>query len=192
MFPRRFVMVAVVGLVVFALLGAWSGSVQRDAWLQGYLVGQAAGGEGAKAAPLAPFLYGGYGPFGGPRFGSNPFGFLFPLLFFGLVIFGLSRLGRFMAWQRWAAQGGPGGPQGPQGPGSEGQAPQFGQPYGPWGWHGRHGHRPPWWAQPPQSGQQPQSGDAPTQPPTPRGWGEQPPQREAEASGGEPRHVAYL
>lgn len=166
--PRRFLIGGVVALLVlFGIFGAVNSSAKQDAYMQGYLMGRlSASGEGA-TGPVAPFMVPGYGypgGFGGPRFGGNPFGFIFPLLFFGLVLFGLSRLFRFAAWRRWGGPRGygPGGPWGgphgwhgqpqpPAGGGGEGQ-PQPG--WGPWGWQGQ---TPPGWGQAP--GAAPKSDD---------------------------------
>lgn len=168
MFPRRFVFVVVAFLVVFGIFGAIGSSMRQDAWMQGYLMGQlSAGKEGAANPVLAPYLYRGFGGFGGPHFGVGPFGFIFPLLFIGLVIFGVSRACRYAAWRRGGGQGsGPWGGHhgwhGQQPPaGGEGRSGGSQQPGGPWGWHGP---TPPGWGQAPSAEPKTETGSAEDRP----------------------------
>ncbi len=115
MFPRRLVIGVVVGLLVLGLLMTGISSMQRDAWMQGYLLGRlSTGSDGGTTGQLLPYLYPGYG---GPHFGG--FGFIF---FLGLLFLLFVGLRHFFRYQAWHQQGGPEG--------------------GPWG---RRGHRPPWW-----------------------------------------------
>ncbi|HYN88557.1 MAG TPA: hypothetical protein VER55_08495 [Ardenticatenaceae bacterium] len=126
MFPRRLVVGALALLLLFGLLIGASGAAQRDAWMQGYMVGRlSAGGEGDAAAPLAPYFYG--GGYRGPHFGG--LGLIFVL---GLLFFLFGAVGKFFRCWGWRHSGGPGG--------------------GPWG---RHGYGPPGWGrqQPPESEQ---------------------------------------
>jgi hypothetical protein len=57
-------------------------TAQRQAWMQGYMMGQMAGGTGSQqAAPILPYLYGGQaGPWSG-GFGSGS-----PLLLIGGIL----------------------------------------------------------------------------------------------------------
>jgi hypothetical protein len=137
MFPRRMLFIGIAALVVFAIFGTVISNVQRDAWTQGYLVGQLSAQGDGKAAALAPLAYGGGYPgmYGGPHFGG--IGLVFLLGFGFLAFMGFSR---FMMWRYWMSQRGPEGQGQPGNPG----AAQGGPWGGPWG-H-RHGHRPPpWW-----------------------------------------------
>ncbi|MFN8499029.1 MAG: hypothetical protein U0641_14360 [Anaerolineae bacterium] len=151
MFPRRFIGIAIGLLLLFGLLFVVGPSMQHDAWMQGYLMGQLASGKDAgSAALLAPYMM----QHGGPGFGGFGFFLLIPL---GILFFvGIGKFMRYRAWQHGYGPGVPGGPG---------------------GWH-RHG--PPPWAQgqPPQPGQgQPQHPDQPQgqpeqgQPGTPP-WGQ--------------------
>ena len=182
MFPRRFLGIAIGLLLIVGLLFVVP-SMQRDAWMQGYLMGQLASGKDAgSTALLAPNMMHGYGPgFGGPGF--------FLLIPLGILFFiGLGKFMRHRAWQHGYGQGGPGGwhhhgpPPWAQGQPQQGQAqpqtpdqpqgprPEQGQPSTPpWGpgtppWAAWQ--QPPWgqWQTPPQPSQPPTagSGDRPT------------------------------
>ena len=164
MFPRRFLAIAIGLLLIFGLLFVVP-SMQRDAWMQGYLMGQMASGKDAgSAALLAPYMMR-----GGPGFGGFGFFLLIPL---GILFFvGLGKFMRFRAWQHgygpggwhhhgpppWAQGQPPQGPAQPQTPDQpQGPPPESGQPGGPpWGQG-----TPPWaaWQQPPW-------GATPTPPP---------------------------
>ena len=132
MFQRRFMFVALVGLIVLVLLFGAVSAGQRDAWTQGYMMGRlSAGTDGANsAAPLLPYMYGG-------QFGLHPFfgGFGLLLLIGGLFLFfGVARCFRFHAWGMHG---------GPWAHGPEGQAPSDQQQARGWG---RRGYGPPpWW-----------------------------------------------
>ncbi len=148
MFPRRFLGIAIGVLLLFGLLFVVGPSMQRDAWMQGYLVGQMASGKDAgSAALLAPYMM----HQGGPGFGGFGFFLLIPLAV--LFFIGMGKFMRHRAWQH----GYGGGAQGWQG--------------GPGGWH-RHG--PPWAQGQPQpqnpdqpQGQPPEQGQTGTPP-----WGQ--------------------
>ncbi|MFN8475823.1 MAG: hypothetical protein U0822_26825 [Anaerolineae bacterium] len=137
MVPRRFIGLAIGLLLVFGLLFVVP-SMQQNAWMQGYLMGQLAGGKDASSAALLPYMMHG----GGPGFGGFAFLLLIPL---GILFF--VGVGKFMRYRAWQQGYGPGGPQGWHG--------------GPGGWH-RYG--PPPWAQgqgAPQGQEQPQNPDQP-------------------------------
>ncbi|MFN8484534.1 MAG: hypothetical protein U0768_15960 [Anaerolineae bacterium] len=185
MFPRRFIGMAIGALLLFGLLFVVAPNMQRDAWMQGYLMGQLAGGKDAGAAALlAPYMM----HSGGPGFGGG-FGFLLLIPLGFLFFVGVGKFMRYRAWQHGYGHGGPGGwhrhgpppwaqgqgaPQGqaqpqtpdqPQGPpeGGQPQTPPWGQGGPPWAqWQ-----QPPWgqWQQPPQTPPPPSSGssDRPTE-----------------------------
>lgn len=130
-----------------------------EAWQAGYTAGVlAAQSSDSNAAPLPPSAYYSYNAaYGGPR--DSGFGFIFPLIFFGLTFFAFSRLMRFWAWRKFG-RGGPGWGRGPWGgPGFDGPSPPpwarggwHGHEHGPWhhderyerGPWGRHSDGPPW------------------------------------------------
>ena len=61
MFPRRFLVVALVALLALGLFTAINSTLQRDAWLQGYTLGRlSAGTQGGNVAPLPPSFNPGY------------------------------------------------------------------------------------------------------------------------------------
>ena len=67
MYGKRFLMKALVGLLVIALLMGGVSSLQRNAWMQGYMMGQlGAGGDGGAAIPYIAYGLQGYG---GPHLG---------------------------------------------------------------------------------------------------------------------------
>ena len=69
MYGKRFLMKALVGLLVIALLIGGASSLQRNAWMQGYMMGQlGAGGDGKAVIPYMAYGLQGYG---GPGFGRR-------------------------------------------------------------------------------------------------------------------------
>ena len=122
MYPRRFLVMALVGLLIAGLLFAGIGSAQRSAWTQGYLMGRlSASGDGSKLPPPDPYLYS--GGYAGPHSGGLGVFFLI-----GLVLLALATLGRLFrpwGWHHGEPGNTPGGRQG------EKWAP--------------HWRRPPWW-----------------------------------------------
>jgi hypothetical protein len=130
MFPRKFIMIAAVALLLLVFVVGVVPNAQREAWTQGYLVGRLSdGAAGASSAQLPAFAYPGYaGPNYGPHFGG--------LGFIILLILGFFLFTRFFHCMRWRAGQGWGGPegQGPQGPQADYSGPRR-----------RHGHHAPWW-----------------------------------------------
>ena len=58
MVGKRFLMKALVGLLVIALLIGGASSLQRNAWMQGYMMGQlGAGADGSAAYPTWPMAF---------------------------------------------------------------------------------------------------------------------------------------
>jgi hypothetical protein len=100
MYGKRFLMKALVGLLVIALLIGGASSLQRNAWMQGYMMGQLSAGSDGKA--VIPYMAYGTQGYGGPGLGGGLailFGIgLLALLFVG---FGRTFLGR-----RWATPDG--------------------------------------------------------------------------------------
>ncbi len=150
MFPRRFMGVVVAGFIALGVFMMVNANAQRDAWMQGYLLGRVSGGgSDAAASTLLPLVYGGYLGQGGP-------GGFAPFLFIGLAalaIFGVSRAMRAQAWRHHGGAWGQPGQLPPwakpeQTPGSE-DASRAQTP--PWG------HRPPWWGDAPPSTPVPQT-----------------------------------
>jgi len=106
MVGKRFLMKALVGLLVIALLIGGASSLQRNAWMQGYMMGQlgASGGGGAAIPYMAYGLQG----YGGPGLGGG----LTILLGVGLLALLFMGFSRVFHGGPWAMQGGPqGGPQ---------------------------------------------------------------------------------
>ncbi len=100
MYGKRFLMKALVGLLVIALLIGGASSLQRNAWMQGYLMGQlSAGGDGSAALPYMAYGLQGYG-------GSGLGGGLAILFGIGLLALLVMSAGRFFFGRRWAMQGG--------------------------------------------------------------------------------------
>jgi hypothetical protein len=106
MYGKRFLMTALVGLLVIALLMGGVSSMQRNAWTQGYMMGQlGASGDGKAAIPYMAYGLQGYG---GPGLGGG----LTILFGIGLLAILFVSFGRFFRGGRWAMQGGPqGGPE---------------------------------------------------------------------------------
>jgi hypothetical protein len=108
MVGKRFLMKALVGLLVIALLIGGASSLQRNAWMQGYMLGQlGAGSDGGAAIPYMAYGLQGYG---GPGLGGG----LAILLGVGLLALLFMGFGRVFLGRPWAMQGGPqgGDPQG--------------------------------------------------------------------------------
>jgi hypothetical protein len=102
MFGKHFLVKALVGLLVIALLVGGVSASQRDAWTQGYMVGRlSAGSDGGALTPLMPYGYGGYA---GPQFGG--FGVILGL---GLLVLVLVGVGGAVMHRTWAMHGGPQG-----------------------------------------------------------------------------------
>jgi hypothetical protein len=100
MYGKRFLMKALVGLLVIALLIGVSSSMQRNAWMQGYMMGQlSAGGDGKAVAPYMAYSLQGYG-------GSGLGGGLAILLGVGLLALLFLGFGRIFLGGRWATPGG--------------------------------------------------------------------------------------
>lgn len=119
MFRGRFLLPIIGLFVVFTLM--WSvGNNRReeqDAWMQGYMAGQASvqqtdGGSVVNPLPYNMYAQGFRSDRGGPGF----FGII-PVLLLGFIAFKVIRGGMFRRWQQ---AGGPG--------------------YGPWGNYDRHNH----------------------------------------------------
>jgi hypothetical protein len=107
MHGKRFLMKVLVGLFVIALLIGGASSLQRNAWMQGYMVGQL--GAGADGGAAMPYMAYGLQGYGGPHLGGG----LTILLGFGLLALLFMGFGRIFLGRSWAMQGGPeGGPQG--------------------------------------------------------------------------------
>ena len=106
MVGKRFLMKALVGLLVIALLIGGASSLQRNAWMQGYMMGQlSAGGDGKAVIPYMAYGLQGYG-------GSGLGGGLAILLGIGLLALLLIGFGRIFLGRPWAMHNGPqGGPQ---------------------------------------------------------------------------------
>lgn len=100
----RFLSFAVIALLLIGLLALGGSAMQRNAWTQGYLMGQAAAsGDGSASAALAPYMAYGHGLGGGlagPGFGL--LACLFPL---GLLAFLAFAFGGFFRHKAW--RGGP-------------------------------------------------------------------------------------
>ena len=107
MYGKRFLMKALVGLLVIALLIGGVSSLQRNAWMQGYIMGQlSAGGTGSAALPY--MAYGLQGN-GGPGLGGG-LAILFGIGLLALLFMGF---GRMFLGRPWAMHDGPqGGPVG--------------------------------------------------------------------------------
>jgi hypothetical protein len=69
MYGKRFLMKALVGLLVIALLIGGASSLQRNAWMQGYMMGQLSGGGDGKA--VIPYMAYGLQGYGGPGLGGG-------------------------------------------------------------------------------------------------------------------------
>lgn len=98
----RFLSFALVALLVIGLLVFGVSTMQRNAWTQGYLMGQAAaGGDGTAGFALAPAMAYGHG------FGAPGFGLLACLLPLGLLAFLVFAVGGFFRHKAWHGAGGP-------------------------------------------------------------------------------------
>ena len=108
MVGKRFLMKALAGLLVIALLMGGASSLQRNAWMQGYMIGQLGANGGGSAA--IPYMAYGLQGYGGPHLGGG----LAILLGIGLLALLFMGFGRVFLGRPWAMQGGPqgGGPQG--------------------------------------------------------------------------------
>ena len=103
MVGKRFLMKALVGLLVIALLIGGASSLQRNAWMQGYMMGQlGAGGDGGAVIPYMAYGLQGYG---GPGLGGG----LAILLGVGLLALLFMGFSRVFLGRPWAMQGGPQG-----------------------------------------------------------------------------------
>ena len=69
MVGKRFLMKALVGLLVIALLIGGASSLQRNAWMQGYMMGQL--GAGADGGTALPYMAYGLQGYGGPGLGGG-------------------------------------------------------------------------------------------------------------------------
>lgn len=143
MFPRRFVVVAAIALLILGLIMAGgAAAAQRQAWMQGYMLGRmSTGTDGANSlAPVLPYMVPGYGGYAGPHFGG--FGLLLGIgaLF---LLFGFLRFVGCMAWRHggpWGRRGMWGGypPDQPGQPGPQERSEAYAGR--------RQWHRAPWWA----------------------------------------------
>ena len=108
MHGKRFLMKALVGLLVIALLMGGASSLQRNAWMQGYMMGQL--GAGADGGAAIPYMAYGLQGYGGPHLGGG----LAILLGLGLLAFLFMGFSRVFLGRPWAMQGSPqgGGQQG--------------------------------------------------------------------------------
>ena len=113
MVGKHFLMKALGGLLVIALLIGGASSLQRNAWMQGYMMGQLGASGGGSAA--IPYMAYGLQGYGGPHLGGG----LAILLGIGLLALLFMGFGRVFHGRPWAMQGGP------QGGGSQGN-PQVG------------------------------------------------------------------
>ena len=103
MVGKRFLMKALVGLLVIALLIGGASSLQRNAWMQGYMMGQL--GAGTDGGAAIPYMAYGLQSYGGPGLGGG----LAILLGFGLLALLFIGFGRVFLGRPWAMQGGPQG-----------------------------------------------------------------------------------
>jgi hypothetical protein len=107
MVGKRFLMKALVGLLVIAHLIGGASSLQRNAWMQGYMMGQlGASGDGKAVIPYMAYGLQGYG---GPGLGGGL------AIFLGVGVLALLFIGfsRVFHGRPWATPGSPqGGPQG--------------------------------------------------------------------------------
>jgi len=103
MYGKRFLMKALVGLLVIALLIGGASSLQRNAWMQGYMMGQL--GAGADGGAAIPYMAYGLQGYGGPGLGGG----LAILLGLGLLAVLFMGFSRVFLGRPWAMQGGPQG-----------------------------------------------------------------------------------
>lgn len=97
MFPRRMVMIVVIGLVIFSLISLGNNAGYSQGYQMGYV---AAGGEIETMAPAMVRSNGFFWPF------ALAFGFIFKVGFFLLM---LMLIGKFFHFFRWRVAGGHGG-----------------------------------------------------------------------------------
>jgi hypothetical protein len=102
MYGKRFLMKALVGLLVIALLIGGASSLQRNAWMQGYLMGQLSSGSGSNGSAALPYMAYGLQGYGGPGVGGG----LTILLGLGLLALLFVGFGRFFLGRRWATPDG--------------------------------------------------------------------------------------
>lgn len=148
MFGKRFLVTALVGLLVIALLVGGMSAMQRNAWSQGYMMGRlSTGSDGGAVTPYVPYGYPGSAYLGGAPFGGG-LGLIFLL---GLLFVLFLAIGRSFRHRAWAMHGGPdGGPDGM----SDHPWKHMGPPAG--GQGAQQWHRPPWcWGQENDSQAQP-------------------------------------
>jgi hypothetical protein len=100
MYGKRFLMKALVGLLVIALLIGVASSMQRNAWMQGYMMGQLSAGGDGKA--VIPYMAYGLQGSGGPGLGGG----LAILLGLGLLALLFVGFGRTFPGRRWATPDG--------------------------------------------------------------------------------------
>ena len=143
MFRGRFLLPIIGLFVVFSLI--WSVGNNRheeqEAWMQGYMAGQASVQQTDSGTVVNPAPYGMYGQgYRGDRGGPGFFGII-PVLLLGFLAFKVIRGGMFRRWQQ---AGGPAG-YGPWGDQHEGRGPWGRGPQGrgPWerGHHSEGGER---------------------------------------------------
>jgi hypothetical protein len=103
MVGKRFLIKALVGLLVIALLIGGASSLQRNAWMQGYMMGQLGASGGGSAA--IPYMAYGLQGYGGPGLGGG----LAILLGLGLLALLFVGFSRIFIGRPWAMQGGPQG-----------------------------------------------------------------------------------
>jgi hypothetical protein len=126
MSQKRFLAVALAGLIVIGLLIAGGAAIRRSAWTQGYMMGRlTAGADDGAAVP-----YGVYG-FDYPRSHSGFVSFLCTAGLFVLLLIAVGKFFRFHAWKmaHWGHKP------------PEGDWPKGERWARHWHWH----HRPPWW-----------------------------------------------
>ena len=92
-----------MGLLVIALLIGGASSLQRNAWMQGYMMGQL--GAGADGGAAVPYMAYGLQGSGGPGLGGG----LAILLGLGLLALLFMGFSRVFLGRPWAMQGGPQG-----------------------------------------------------------------------------------
>jgi hypothetical protein len=101
MVGKHFLMKALGGLLVIALLIGGASSLQRNAWMQGYMMGQL--GAGADGGAAIPYMAYGLQGYGGPGLGGGP-AILLGIGLLALLFVGFSRV---FHGRPWAMQDGP-------------------------------------------------------------------------------------
>lgn len=99
MFTKRWIGFAFAILLVILVVSAIGGAGQRDAWMQGYMVGRLSTGADGGAA-IAPYMM--YGGNFGPHFGFGGTGVFWGI---GLLLLGFFLISRRLHWNR--REGGP-------------------------------------------------------------------------------------